>query len=67
MDTLEESIISAVAKHLGLMDTLRDLKNVVEKQGEALAALLAVLEESYRRFEVLVRQLQVMSQHLFRV
>lgn len=67
MDTLEESIISAVAKHLGLMDTLRDLKNVVEKQGEALAALLAVLEESYRRFEVLVRQLQVLSQHLFRV
>ncbi|CAG5121382.1 unnamed protein product, partial [Candidula unifasciata] len=62
VETLEESIISAVAKHLGLTDTLRDLRNVVEKQGQALAALMAVLEESYRRFEVLVRQLQIMGE-----
>uniref|UniRef100_A0A2C9KB19 HECT domain-containing protein n=1 Tax=Biomphalaria glabrata TaxID=6526 RepID=A0A2C9KB19_BIOGL len=62
LDILEESTISAVAKHLGLTDSLRDLRSVVEKQGDELAALLVILEETYRRFDVLIRQLQLMGE-----
>ncbi|XP_059171920.1 probable E3 ubiquitin-protein ligase HECTD4 isoform X2 [Physella acuta] len=62
MEVVEESIISAVAKHLGLTDSLRDLRTVVDKQGDELAALMAILEETYRRFEVLIRQLQLMGE-----
>lgn len=64
LDILEESTISAVAKHLGLTDSLRDLRSVVEKQGDELAALLVILEETYRRFDVLIRQLQVSAHFL---
>ena len=62
VDVLEESVISAVAKHLGIADFVRNLKNVQDKEGEELTVLTVILEETYRRFEVFIRQLQIMAE-----
>ncbi|XP_025090246.1 probable E3 ubiquitin-protein ligase HECTD4 isoform X2 [Pomacea canaliculata] len=60
-ETLEEHIISAVVKHLSLMDTVRHLSSGAQQQSEDYLLLSSVVDEVYRRFDVLLRQLQTMA------
>ncbi|GFO01128.1 HECT domain-containing e3 ubiquitin protein ligase 4 [Plakobranchus ocellatus] len=63
-ELVEESVVSAVLTHLGLGDLVLDLTSMAGKPGgeEELAALSVVVEEIYRRLEVLMRKLQVMAE-----
>lgn len=63
-DLLEECVVSAVLTHLGLQDLVLDLNSVAARPGgeEELAALATILDEIYRRLEVLLRKLQVMAE-----
>lgn len=63
-ETLEEHIISAVVKHLSLMDTVRHLSSGAQQQSEDYLLLSSVVDEVYRRFDVLLRQLQVSTTHI---
>jgi hypothetical protein len=56
---LEEHVMSTVMKHLSLMDTVRHLSSVAQPDNEDYMLLSSVVEEVYRRFDVLLRQLQV--------
>ena len=58
-DVLEEHVMSVVMKHLSLMDTVRHLSAVAQQQSEDYILLSSVVDEVYRRFDVLLRQLQV--------
>ncbi|KAK7506010.1 hypothetical protein BaRGS_00002732 [Batillaria attramentaria] len=60
-ETLEEHVISAVMKHLSLMDTVRHLSVGAEQQSEDYILLSSVVDEVYRRYDVLLRQLQTMA------
>ena len=58
-DLLEEHVMSAVMKHLSLMDTVRHLSAAAQQQNEDYVLLSSVVDEVYRRYDVLLRQLQV--------
>ena len=58
-DVLEEHVMSVVMKHLSLMDTVRHLSSVAQQQNEDYLLLSSIVDEVYRRFDVLLRQLQV--------
>ncbi|KAL8604631.1 hypothetical protein ACOMHN_013411 [Nucella lapillus] len=60
-DLLEEHVMSVVMKHLSLMDTVRHLSAVAQQQSEDYVLLSSVVEEVYRRYDVLLRQLQTMA------
>ncbi|KAK7087914.1 probable E3 ubiquitin-protein ligase HECTD4 isoform X2 [Littorina saxatilis] len=60
-DVLEEHVMSAVMKHLSLMDTVRHLSSVAQQQNEDYILLSSVVDEVYRRFDVLLRHLQTMA------
>ena len=51
--------MSVVMKHLSLMDTVRHLSSVAQQQNEDYLLLSSIVDEVYRRFDVLLRQLQV--------
>ncbi|KAK3804042.1 hypothetical protein RRG08_062412 [Elysia crispata] len=63
-ELLEECVVSAVLTHLGLVDLVLDLNSLAGRPGgeEELAALTTILDEIYRRLEVLMRKLQVMAE-----
>ncbi|KAK3084084.1 hypothetical protein FSP39_007865 [Pinctada imbricata] len=60
-EILEEKVISTVLKHLSLMDTVRHLTAVEEGQTEDFFLLMTVLEEVYKRYDSLLRQLQSLA------
>ena len=58
-DVMEECLVSAVVKHLGLQETVRYFTPSKEQQTDDFMLLSSVMEEVYRRFDALIRQLQV--------
>ena len=51
--------MSAVVKHLGLQETVRYFTPSKEQQTDDFMLLSSVMEEVCRRFDALIRQLQV--------
>ena len=58
-DVMEECLVSAVVKHLGLQETVRYFTPSKEQQTDDFMLLSSVMEEVCRRFDALIRQLQV--------
>ena len=54
--------MSAVVKHLGLQETVRYFTPSKEQQTDDFMLLSSVMEEVCRRFDALIRQLQVRPQ-----
>lgn len=58
-EVLEECILSATIKHLSLSDIVHHLATIQEQQADDFWLLSNIMEEVYRRFDALLRQLQV--------
>ncbi|ESO97623.1 hypothetical protein LOTGIDRAFT_228255 [Lottia gigantea] len=58
---LEEMIMSAVVKHLSLMDALRSLADIQKHETEEFWLLSSVVDEVFRRCDALIRQLQTLA------
>ena len=58
-DVLEETVLSAVIKHLSLADVVRDLAKHEREKTEEYHLLCDVMAETYRKLYALIRQLQV--------
>lgn len=58
-DVMQECIVSAVVKHLGLQETVRYFTPSKEQMTDDFMLLSSVMEEVCRRFDALIRQLQV--------
>ena len=58
-DVLEETVLSAVIKHLSLLDVVRNLANHEKQNTEEYRLLCDVTSETYRKLYALIRQLQV--------
>ena len=56
---MQECLVSAVVKHLGLQETVRYFTPSKEQQTDDFMLLNSVMEEVCRRFDALIRQLQV--------
>lgn len=56
---LEESILSAVIKHLSLSDTVRHLTTHEQGHSHEYFLLQEVVSETYRKLHAMIRQLQV--------
>ncbi|XP_077866440.1 putative E3 ubiquitin-protein ligase HECTD4 [Saccoglossus kowalevskii] len=63
-EDVEEAIVSAVIKHLGLHDCLQYLGSdqIPAEQIENYTLLLNVVSEVYRRFDAVLRQLQSLAE-----
>ena len=57
--------MSAVVKHLGLQETVRYFTPSKEQQTDDFMLLSSVMEEVCRRFDALIRQLQVRPERKF--
>ena len=58
-DIIQERIVSAVIKHLGLEETVRYFTPSKESETDEFVLLTSVMEEICRRTDALIRQLQV--------
>ncbi|XP_014675681.1 PREDICTED: LOW QUALITY PROTEIN: probable E3 ubiquitin-protein ligase HECTD4 [Priapulus caudatus] len=61
-EKIEESIVSAVVKHLGLADTVRHLVAIQQHDSEEYCLLCVVLIDTYRKMDSLLRQLQTIAE-----
>ena len=59
-EVMQECLVSAVVKHLGLQETVRYFTPSKEQQTDDFMLLSSVMEEVCRRFDALIRQLQVL-------
>ncbi|OWF52164.1 E3 ubiquitin-protein ligase HECTD4 [Mizuhopecten yessoensis] len=57
-DVLEERIVSTVIKHLSLEDTVHHIMSEEQEHSDEFSLLCVVVEEVYRRYNTLMRQLQ---------
>ena len=62
-EEIEEVVLSAVVKHLGLADLIQSLPllQAKEEENEDYLYLCAVMQEAFRRLNALIRQLQAMA------
>ncbi|XP_055958013.1 probable E3 ubiquitin-protein ligase HECTD4 [Patella vulgata] len=58
---LEEMIMSAVVKHLSLVEALRSLPDIQKHETDEFWLLSSVVDEVFRRFDALIRQLQTLA------
>ena len=58
-EVLEESILSAVIKHLSLTDTVRHLATHEQGHSDEYFLLQEVISETYTKLYAMIRQVQV--------